>query len=63
MDEEIRGRLNAIEERLEDITENHLASIYGLIDDVASRVRDLRWYIMIASGVLGVVLAMLKVFG
>lgn len=61
--EEFDKRLSAIEEKIDDIADNHLPSLYGMLDDVASRVRDLRWYIMIASGVLGVVLAMLQVFG
>lgn len=59
---ELHKRCDHIDKRLEDIEENHLPHLFALIDAVKDKVHDLRWQILVAVSVIGVVLAILEVF-
>ena len=59
---ELHLRCDNIDKRLEDIEENHLPHLFGLVDAVKDKVNDLRWQILVAVSVIGVVLAILEVF-
>ena len=59
---ELNTRCDKIDKRLEDIEENHLPHLFALIDNVKDKLTDLRWQILVAVSVIGVVLAILEVF-
>ena len=59
---DLNTRCDKIDKRLEDIEENHLPHLFALIDNVKDKVTDLRWQILVAVSVIGVVLAILEVF-
>ena len=52
-----------INDKIDDITDNHLSSIYSLISVVYDKVRDLKWFVIGVGGVLAIVLTLLQVFG
>ena len=52
-----------LKDSVEDIKENHLASIWLAIQFVMRDVGNLRWFIIGSVAVLGIVLALLEVFG
>ena len=61
--EEFKQRCDKVDEKLEDITDNHLTTIWGAIEFIFHDIRNIRWLIMGGVGVLAIVLAILEVFG
>ena len=52
-----------LKEEVDDIRDNHLQSIYTSIQFIWKDIGNLRWWIMGSVAVLGIVLAILQVFG
>ena len=54
--DELAQACKGINDRIDDIKDNHLASIYR-------QVRDLKWFVLGVGGVLAIVLTLLQLFG
>jgi len=61
--EEFNKAIKEVNDNIDDIKENHLSTIYALIDSVLDKVSTLRWVFIAGMAVLGVVLGLLQVFG
>ena len=59
--EQVKKSVDGIDDRLEDIEDNHLDSIWAAMNFLEKRVSDLRWWILGSVSLLGVVLAILEV--
>ena len=55
--------MNWVRDELDDIKNNHLASIGGWILYLDKAVNNLRWFVLASATVLGIVLAILEVMG
>lgn len=54
---------NELRDDIEDIRDNHLASIFSAVMNLADQVKNLRWFFLGGIALLGVIMAMLQVFG
>jgi len=59
----VEQEIKDIKAEITDIKVNHLTSILDKIAGVKSQVKNLRWFIMASMLVLGVVLAIIQVYG
>ena len=61
--EQLDKACNEINDRIDDIKDNHLNSIWAYIGFLDRSIGNLRWWIMGSVAVLGIVLAIIQVFG
>ncbi len=61
--EKVKQDLEQLKEDVEDIRDNHLASIEVYLLALDKEVYNLRWFVLGAGGVIGIVLALLQVWG
>lgn len=55
--------VESIRADITDIKENHLTSLLSKLSHLEDRISDLRWFFMAGLVILGVVLAILEVYG
>jgi len=58
-----KDEFKELKDEVDDIRDNHLQSIYTSIQFIWKDIGNLRWWIMGSVAVLGIVLAILQVFG
>ena len=58
-----KDEFKELKDEVDDIRDNHLQSIYTSIQFIWRDIGNLRWWIMGSVAILGVVLAILQVFG
>ena len=58
-----KDEFKELKDEVDDIRDNHLQSIYTSIQFIWKDIGNLRWWIMGSVAILGVVLAILQVFG
>ena len=61
--DELTEACQGINDKIDDIKDNHLKSIYSLISVVSGKVNDLKWFVVGVGVVLALVLTILQVFG
>ena len=60
--EQLKEECDKINERIDEVTDNHLPHLFDLVDQVLDKVSTLKWVVVAGAGVISIVLAMLHVF-
>ena len=60
--EQLKEECDKINERIDEVTDNHLPHLFDLVDQVLDKVNTLKWVVVAGAGVISIVLAMLHVF-
>jgi len=60
--DEFRKECKGIEDKIDDLKENDLHSIWLAIEVIFKDIGNLRWFIVGGFSILGIVLALLKLF-